>query len=71
MRELQKLVVECENLEDADELCRYVRLEQKSAEIHCEVIRKWGRFPHRNGILQRPNTREEEEALKAGTIPSF
>ncbi|MBR8831460.1 MAG: hypothetical protein N5P05_000946 [Chroococcopsis gigantea SAG 12.99] len=30
------------------------------AERHMEVIRRFGRFPHRNHILGRPSTREEE-----------
>jgi uncharacterized protein (DUF924 family) len=31
---------------------------------HFEVIRQFGRFPHRNGILGRENTPEEAEFLK-------
>lgn len=31
---------------------------------HHDVIRKFGRFPHRNKFLGRPNTPEEEEYLK-------
>ncbi|ACK73957.1 protein of unknown function DUF924 (plasmid) [Gloeothece citriformis PCC 7424] len=30
---------------------------------HLEVIERFGRFPHRNSILNRPNTPEEEEFL--------
>lgn len=30
---------------------------------HMEVIEKYGRFPHRNKILERDNTPEEEEYL--------
>ena len=29
-----------------------------------EVIDRFGRFPHRNAILGRPNTPEEEDYLK-------
>jgi uncharacterized protein (DUF924 family) len=31
---------------------------------HCEIIEKFGRFPHRNEILGRSSTREEREFLK-------
>ncbi len=30
---------------------------------HLEVIEKFGRFPHRNAVLQRENTADEEEYL--------
>jgi uncharacterized protein (DUF924 family) len=31
----------------------------KYAEHHLEVIRRFGRFPHRNTVLGRGSTREE------------
>jgi uncharacterized protein (DUF924 family) len=31
---------------------------------HCEIIQRFGRFPHRNEILGRPSTPEEIEFLK-------
>ncbi len=34
------------------------------AERHREVIQRFGRFPHRNDILNRPTTAEEREFLK-------
>jgi uncharacterized protein (DUF924 family) len=34
------------------------------AKRHREVIRRFGRFPHRNAILGRPSTPEELEFLK-------
>ena len=36
----------------------------KWARMHCEVIQRFGRFPHRNAILGRPSTPEELEHLK-------
>ena len=33
---------------------------------HCDVIRRFGRFPHRNAALGRTSTAEELEYLKAG-----
>jgi uncharacterized protein (DUF924 family) len=38
----------------------------QSAEEHRELIRQFGRFPHRNRILGRENTPEEEAFLKTG-----
>jgi uncharacterized protein (DUF924 family) len=40
------------------------------AELHADIIEQFGRFPHRNRILGRPNTPEEDEYL-AGDSPSF
>ena len=36
------------------------------AELHAEVIRRFGRFPHRNSALGRASTREEQAFLDAG-----
>jgi uncharacterized protein (DUF924 family) len=36
------------------------------AERHAEVIRRFGRYPHRNAILGRESTAEEIEYLAAG-----
>ena len=36
------------------------------AERHREVIRRFGRFPHRNAALGRSNTPEEQAWLDAG-----
>ena len=33
---------------------------------HRDIIRKFGRFPHRNALLGRESTAEEEEFLKGG-----
>ena len=34
-----------------------------SARKHREVIERFGRFPHRNEVLQRQSTTEEEDYL--------
>jgi uncharacterized protein (DUF924 family) len=34
------------------------------AEAHLDVIERFGRFPHRNAILERTSTPEEIEFLK-------
>jgi uncharacterized protein (DUF924 family) len=36
------------------------------AEHHCDIVRRFGRFPHRNRILGRENTREEQDYLDHG-----
>jgi uncharacterized protein (DUF924 family) len=40
------------------------------AELHRDIIERFGRFPHRNRILERASTREEREYLADGG-PSF
>jgi uncharacterized protein (DUF924 family) len=34
------------------------------ARRHCDVVRRFGRFPHRNAMLGRPSTTEEVEFLQ-------
>jgi len=36
------------------------------AEHHADIIRRFGRFPHRNGILGRPTTPDEQAFLDEG-----
>jgi uncharacterized protein (DUF924 family) len=38
----------------------------KWADLHADIIRRFGRFPHRNAVLGRPTTPEEEEFLAGG-----
>jgi uncharacterized protein (DUF924 family) len=40
------------------------------AELHKDIIDRFGRFPHRNELLNRENTAEEAEYL-AGDSPDF
>lgn len=40
------------------------------AELHRDIIERFGRFPHRNQLLSRENTPEEDEYL-AGDAPDF
>lgn len=53
-----RTVALCEALGDATYL--------KYAEAHRDVIRRFGRFPHRNRALARVNTAEEQVWLDAG-----
>ena len=38
----------------------------KWAELHADIIRRFGRFPHRNAVLGRTTTAEEQVFLDAG-----
>jgi uncharacterized protein (DUF924 family) len=38
----------------------------KWAEIHADIIRRFGRFPHRNAVLGRVSTAEEQKFLDDG-----
>jgi uncharacterized protein (DUF924 family) len=40
------------------------------AELHHDIVESFGRFPHRNKTLGRPNTPEEAEYLESGA-PAF
>lgn len=40
------------------------------AELHRDIIEQFGRFPHRNAMLGRENTPEEDEYL-SGDVPDF
>lgn len=41
------------------------------AELHRDIIEQFGRFPHRNRVLGRANTPEEEEFLADEDTPDF
>jgi uncharacterized protein (DUF924 family) len=59
--EMQKL-----GLEKTRELNEAGYGSDKYALSHLEIIEKFGRFPHRNNVLGRSNTSEEELYLKDG-----
>jgi uncharacterized protein (DUF924 family) len=40
------------------------------ADLHADIVERFGRFPHRNSLLNRENTAEEEEYL-ASDSPTF
>jgi uncharacterized protein (DUF924 family) len=58
MADQDRAVALCEALGDASYL--------KYAQAHRDVIRRFGRFPHRNRALARLNTAEEQVWLDAG-----
>jgi uncharacterized protein (DUF924 family) len=60
-----------ENLADQErcvELCRATGDADslKWAEVHADIIRRFGRFPHRNALLGRATTPEEQAFLDGG-----
>lgn len=38
------------------------------AELHCDIVQRFGRFPHRNRLLKRRNTPQESEFLAGDTM---
>ena len=60
-----------ENLADQERCLALIRATgdaelQKWAELHADIIRRFGRFPHRNAVLGRATTPEEQAFLDAG-----
>ena len=58
-----------ENLKDQESCVRFLKKYGPSmsfpyAEDHLNVIRRFGRFPHRNGTLSRTTTLEENKFIK-------
>jgi uncharacterized protein (DUF924 family) len=53
-------------LEAPDELRGVFAAALKSAEDHRSIIERFGRFPHRNRVLERTSTPEEEAWLRSG-----
>ena len=52
------------------ELFLRVHGDNKYAREHREIVARFGRYPHRNQLLGRPNTAEEEDYLRQSP-PSF
>lgn len=48
------------------ELATFARNSYDYAVLHCEIVERFGRFPHRNAVLGRPSTREEIDYLNDG-----
>jgi uncharacterized protein (DUF924 family) len=60
-----------EDMADQEHCCALFRATNnadniKFADIHADIIRKFGRFPHRNAVLGRDTTAEEQAYLDAG-----
>lgn len=57
-RDQEKCIALCRKAGDIEGLAH--------AEIHADIIRRFGRFPHRNAVLGRPSTAEEQAFLEGG-----
>jgi uncharacterized protein (DUF924 family) len=60
-----------EDMADQEHCCALFRATDnadniKFADIHADIIRRFGRFPHRNAVLGRDTTAEEQAYLDAG-----
>ncbi|KAA6418933.1 MAG: hypothetical protein FRX49_11159 [Trebouxia sp. A1-2] len=71
VRMVKDMLHEVKSIQDSAELQNYLQLQLGAADAHVKVIQQWGRFPHRNALLGRTNTPEEEQAFAEGSIPSF
>ncbi len=65
------MVAECKAVQDASELQGCSQVTLGYAEAHKKVIDRWGTYPHRNKILGRSNTVEEEQEMEKDSIPKF
>lgn len=67
----RELAAECEAEDPGGAMAKMAGMNHKYAVAHLDVVKQWGRFPHRNAILGRPSTPEEAAGLAAGTIAKF
>lgn len=67
----KELEAECESNGVEGALLNFVKGSVKYAAAHRDVIAEWGRFPHRNAILNRESTPEEQQGLLDGSIKGF
>lgn len=66
-----QLEQEVAGMPEAEDLLQTITMFKTFAMRHLTVIEKWGRFPHRNAVLGRENTPEEEEGMASGVIEQF
>ena len=59
------------DVEGGEEMSKFFSMSGGYSERHKVIIEKYGRFPHRNLILGRQNTAEEERGLEDGSIEKF
>lgn len=71
VRRFQDLWDEAKALPDSEALVELLGNNVEFAVAHRQVIEQWGRYPHRNAVLGRQNTPEEEAGLQNGTIARF
>ena len=44
---------------------------KKFSKLHKDIIKKFGRFPYRNKVMKRINTKEEDEYLNSNHYDFF
>ena len=72
VRLFRELEAECRRLPGGGEpMVSRAADNARFALAHEEVVRRWGRFPHRNAMLGRESTPEEAAGLQDGSIPKF
>lgn len=49
-----------------EDVLQYLQTFREHENKHKEIVERFGRFPHRNAVLERESTREEIEWLEAG-----
>jgi uncharacterized protein (DUF924 family) len=49
-----------------EELAKHFEMQMKFGTMHTDLLRKFGRYPHRNEHLNREHTKEEKEYLESG-----
>jgi len=63
LREMEKLLSD-PNLDGTEE--ETIKESTRYTRIHLDIIEKFGRYPHRNFLLDRTSTADEIEYLKTG-----
>lgn len=71
MRFYADLMEEVEALPGSEAMLKMLGMNKQYAERHRDVVKEWGRFPHRNAILGRESTPEEVKGMEEGKIASF
>jgi len=71
VKSIEDLVNEVETGVESSESQQFATNMLDYAKRHQVIVEKYGRFPHRNAILGRSNTSQEDIGLRDGTIESF
>lgn len=65
---LSKIIRHLKDENSEDSLIRLFELNKRWGENHLEILTEYGRFPHRNKVLGRESTEDEEIYLKDAAI---
>ena len=66
-----ELLTDAQSLPGGEALAGMAGYQLDYAKAHRDVVAKYGRFPHRNALLGRENTAEEEAGFKDNSIAKF